>query len=222
MHFPLASTLYLAAFSLLFTALLSMLCLASPIPDETALSTLSRSSNACHKCFAGKVCAGPSGNKKCVTPMQVGQSCGKDPFWICKRGLTCEHFVCRGKYVPQDGRCTRGGLRCRAGLACAGTAQVRKCVKPMGEGMKCKGDPYWVCKHGLVCRGGVCQKRAIPKDASCRWPAAVCAKGLVCAGKADNPRCVMPMKMGGKCKGDPYWVCEKGLKCVDGVCAKSW
>lgn len=205
--------------ALLLLLLLLTLLTTSP---SSALRPLSRRNASCPKCFPGKVCVGPRGNRKCVTPMEKGQVCGKDPFWVCKPGLVCERFVCRGKYVPKGGRCTRKGLPCFPGYVCAGTPKIKKCVKPMREGKPCANDPWWVCAAGLVCRRGVCQKDRIPKDGSCRFPGAKCAPGLVCAGPPDNKRCVMPMKEGGQCRGgrDPYWVCIEGLVCINNTCQK--
>lgn len=204
--------------SVSLSVLLVTLSIFFTLSASSAVSPVVRQNASCHKCAPGKVCVGPTGNKKCVTPMNVGETCGQDPFWVCMTGLTCEHFVCRGKFVPEGGRCTDGGLRCRQGFTCAETATVKKCVKPMQEGKQCGNDPYWVCRDGLVCRGGVCQRNRIPRDVSCRFPEAVCEHGLVCAGPPKNPRCVKAMGKGGQCSTDPYWVCRSGLKCVDGVC----
>lgn len=207
-----------SASALLLLLVVALLNLSS----SSIIRPVSRQNASCHTCAPGKICAGPDGDKRCVKPMDAGQACGKDPFWVCKPGLTCEQLVCRGQFVPEGGGCSDGGLRCRTGLVCAGAAGAKTCVRPLRGGSGCGSDPSGVCADGLVCRGGVCQKSKIPVGESCRFPDAVCEDGLVCAGTAENPRCVMPMKEGGECRNgrDPFWICVVGLDCVDGKCQK--
>lgn len=193
-----------------------LLALLSFHPSQShALPSILRTSTSCPThCPRGQICAGTRRQKRCVPARRLGQSCGRNPYRVCRAGLTCEVHTCRGRFVPLDGRCSKKGMRCRRGLVCAGTAEVKKCVKPMPVGGKCAKDPFWVCRVGLVCKGGVCQYERVPKGGSCRFKGSVCDKGLVCSGTEANPRCVMPMKKGQKCKrGDPYWVCEDGLVC---------
>lgn len=48
-----------------------------------------------------------------------------------------------------------------------------------------------------------------------------CAGHQVCAGGRGFARkCVTPMKQGGRCGQDPYWVCSRGLNCASGRCVK--
>eukprot|EP00171_Calliarthron_tuberculosum_P003147 IDg3147t1 len=47
-----------------------------------------------------------------------------------------------------------------------------------------------------------------------------CPHGQVCAGSSKVKKCVTPMKEGGRCGVDPFWVCLKGLRCKDHVCVK--
>lgn len=44
-------------------------------------------------CEDGTVCAGRK-NRKCVVPMQEGDTCGQDPRWVCGEGLECVRKVC--------------------------------------------------------------------------------------------------------------------------------
>lgn len=107
------------------------------------------------------------------------------------------------------------------GKVCAGTRRVKKCVKPMGEGQFCKGDPFWVCGSGLKCRDRVCVKSSV-KDPRirCDRPGVVCPSGTKCVGNKVK-RCIRPMKEGGECRNDPYWICASGLECQRRKCVKA-
>ena len=45
-------------------------------------------------CEDGLVCVGNARRDICVKPMGVGQSCGRDPFWICRSDLVCVNYKC--------------------------------------------------------------------------------------------------------------------------------
>lgn len=115
------------------------------------------------RCRRGTVCAGPLIARRCVRPMSAGKRCGVDPYWVCANGLACLNRICRPAIIPEipigplPGSC---GLlrRCPIGEVCAGLPSARRCVTPMTVGKRCGVDPYWVCAHGLRCRGGVCWK----------------------------------------------------------------
>lgn len=105
-------------------------------------------------CAKALLCAGNGKRNKCVKGMPPGGKCGNDPWWVCEKGTKCEHGTCK---VPMHGRCERA-QPCVQGLVCAGTENVRKCVKPMAPGEKCGNDPWWVCDSDALCRNGICQR----------------------------------------------------------------
>lgn len=175
------------------------------------------------KCAPGLVCAGPPDNRRCVMPMGEGGQCrgGRDPYWVCVKGLVCINNTCQKPRVKKGGSCRDEDAVCEPGTVCAGPPDNPRCVMPMGPGKQCGGgfDPFWVCEEGLMCINRIC-KAMVGKGGSCRNPnTTFCKAGLVCAGTRKNPRCVMPMGKGGRCGGnDPYWVCRAGLRCVNRVC----
>lgn len=173
-------------------------------------------------CEDGTVCAGGRpDNKRCVKPMPIGGVCKGDPFWVCEEGLECVNKVCV-KEVRKGESCVPPNTVCEDGTVCAGgRPDNKRCVKPMPVGGRCKGDPFWVCEEGLVCKNQVCRRKIAVKGESCVAPTTKCMKGTVCAGgKPDNKRCVKPLAEGDFCKGDPFWVCDKGLECVREMCVK--
>lgn len=72
---------------------------------------------------------------------------------MCKRDLVCENFVCRDKYAPKGGRCTKKGLPCFPGYVCTGMSRGKRCVKPMREGKPRANNLWWMCSIGLVIIG---------------------------------------------------------------------
>lgn len=169
------------------------------------------------ECKMGLVCAGRPTGRKCVKPMPVGGKCGKDPWWVCEPGKECRKGVCTHPRQGMNQKCAvKKGWECEKGLVCAGRKKGRKCVKPMPEGGKCGKDPWWVCEEGFRCVDGRCRKgKKVNRKCQRDWE---CKKGLRCAGREGGRKCVMPMPVGGKCETDPWWVCERGVECVDGKC----
>lgn len=163
-------------------------------------------------CVDGTVCAGSEFNMRCVKPMEVGDRCGVDPFWVCADGLVCESNTCK---IPRGGRCTTAQSSCVDGTTCAGTETKKRCVKPMSVCGKCATDPFWVCRDGLVCESNVCK---VPRGNTCTQYRNCCASGSTCAGTRGKMRCVKPMPVCGRCGVDPYWVCAEGLICEANVC----
>lgn len=83
-------------------------------------------------------------------------------------------------------------------------------------GMKCGKDPFWVCQDGLECSDGVC-KATVGKGERC-GRMAKCAAPLSCVGRKKNLRCFEKKAVNMRCGKDPFWVCQDGLSCCDGVC----
>lgn len=163
-------------------------------------------------CPPGLQCVGPQGKKLCRKAMQLDERCGTDPYWVCDKKLTCSRNKCK---LDDGGDCTSKAFACRSGTRCVGPSGRKRCRKPMQIGDKCGVDPYWVCTRQLVCEDNKC-KRAM--GGKCNTNSSACASGTVCAGPKGRKQCRKPMKVGAKCKGDPYWVCEPGATCEDGMC----
>lgn len=73
-------------------------------------------------CRTGTECVGDPYLKVCTIPMEAGELCGVDPFWVCGDGLKCENNVCKvgsggSCFIPFH-ECGRG-LSCRPGYTCA-------------------------------------------------------------------------------------------------------
>ncbi|PXF39691.1 hypothetical protein BWQ96_10608 [Gracilariopsis chorda] len=171
-------------------------------------------------CVDGTICAGTDTKKQCVTPMSVGGRCGQDPFWICEAGLDCVDGTCTKPKIPKGGDCLPEGSVCVDGTICAGTDTKKQCVTPMSVGGRCGQDPFWICEAGLDCVDGTCTKPKIPKGGDCLPEGSVCVDGTICAGTDTKKQCVTPMSVGGRCGQDPFWICESGLVCEGGLCAK--
>eukprot|EP00178_Gracilaria_changii_P025568 TRINITY_DN78751_c0_g1_i1.p1 TRINITY_DN78751_c0_g1~~TRINITY_DN78751_c0_g1_i1.p1 ORF type:complete len:233 (-),score=10.58 TRINITY_DN78751_c0_g1_i1:340-1038(-) len=179
--------------------------------------------NSCFRggCPGNTVCAGRSWWKKCVVPMPLGKRCGVDPYWVCERGLVCQNFVCRLPLIPVGGDCSRRGSVCVPGSVCVGDAQVERCVKPRGPGMKCGSDPFTACVSGLECIEGMCMVPKIDLGGDCKPEGSVCKDGLFCLGDNGLKKCVKGMTEGQKCGLDPFWSCQPGLSCIGRICTKN-
>lgn len=123
-------------------------------------------------------------------------------------------------FLPEKADCTHATTSCIPGTVCAGRPTHKKCVIPMKEDEFCKGDPFWVCESGLECVDELCVVPKIEEGNSCKGNVSGCEDGTVCAGSRRRKKCVVPMKEGELCKGDPFWVCASGLNCVDQTCKK--
>ena len=117
----------------------------------------------------------------------------------------------------RSGRCPGPGSPCPKGMKCVGPTGRMKCKHPMRANKRCGQDPYWVCADGLNCVKNVCTKK-VPVNNDCSTEEGTCPKGKECVGPSGKKRCNKPMKKGGRCGVDPYWVCADGLTCVDEIC----
>lgn len=169
-------------------------------------------------CSSGLACAGTDSDKRCVRPMTLNGDCGQDPFWICESTLKCIEGKCSKPVIPAGQSCIASGSICADGLVCTGSETDKRCVKPMPLDGECGQDPFWICQDGLNCMNGTCKKPVVPEGHSCLSSGSVCADGLVCTGSDTDKRCVKPMILGGSCGQDPFWVCQKGLECIDSKC----
>lgn len=167
-------------------------------------------------CGEGLSCVGNEGNRKCFMKKGPGMACGKDPFWVCRAWLKCKNGVCVPA-IEQGGSCNEPAEVCREGLSCLGNEGDRKCFMKKGPGMACGKDPFWVCRAGLKCEGGVCVT-PIGTGRECDELGSVCQDGLFCVGRVGNRRCFPKRKAGEKCGKDPFWQCQWDLRCVDGLC----
>lgn len=66
-------------------------------------------------CLSGTKCVGDAHLKVCTTPMEAGEPCAVDPFWVCGEGLKCQGHVCR---VDRGGSCFIPFHECLLGLSC--------------------------------------------------------------------------------------------------------
>lgn len=75
-------------------------------------------------CSSGLMCAGLRNRKRCVKPMGLGQSCLRDPYWVCAKGLSCRYYRCV-RALSTDCDCTDGTGLCEMGTICKGDANTR-------------------------------------------------------------------------------------------------
>lgn len=168
-------------------------------------------------CEDGLTCLGVEGNMKCFVGRDVGDRCGRDPFWACRPELRCVDKICAGPPIAKAGACNNPGDICEDGVSCLGPEGNKKCVRGRNVGDRCGNDPFWFCKEGLKCVKKVCLK-PIAKAGACNIPAPVCEAGLSCLGPVGNRKCVRGRNVGDMCGNDPFWFCKNGLDCVDKVC----
>lgn len=199
-------------------ALLSLLLTVHGLP-----AALKTATTACTQygasCGNDRICAGPDGKLLCVRPMPAGNSCAVDPYWVCRESLRCENHVC---VVPEMGDCFLNENFCSSGTICAGIGNLKRCVHPAGEGYSCGSNHFQICKTGLRCTNDECVRPQIPAGNSCSESGAQCEEGTICAGTTENKRCVAPMGEGKQCGQDPFWICEEGLDCKNGVCIANY
>lgn len=195
-------------------ALLSLLLTVHGLP-----STMKKGTLACTQygvpCGNNRKCAGPDENLLCVRAMPAGKSCAVDPYWICEESLKCENHVC---VVPEMGNCSQNEDHCSSGLICAGSGNLKRCVRPVGEGHSCGSNSFQICETGLNCANDKCVRPQVSAGGNCSASKVQCKEGTVCVGKLENMRCVVPMEEGKQCGQDPYWVCKGGLVCSNGLC----
>lgn len=168
-------------------------------------------------CERAAECAGTSTDKTCVLPKSQGETCGLTSKDICKRSLSCTDNVCSVSKIPAGGVCLFNRATCDDGLICAGNAHRKICVTPKERGDQCGRSSFEKCQSDLECHGGRC---CVPQNGDCLPSRSICVPGLVCAGRTNKKRCVEPMPEGDACGQDPFWVCEKGLNCVNNICVK--
>lgn len=175
-------------------------------------------------CESGLLCAGSNQRKKCVRPMNIGQRCGGDPFWVCAPDAQCVDHRCRtggvppAAKVPEGGNCKKANTVCVTGTICAGKKKGRKCIRPIAIGDSCNKSAYSICDDGLECYKRRCIIARIQEDGDCSTDGSICQDSLVCAGPEGSKKCVLPSFLGGGCGSDPYNVCAEGFDCVDGEC----
>ncbi|KAI0562538.1 hypothetical protein FGB62_58g042 [Gracilaria domingensis] len=159
-------------------------------------------------CAHGTVCVGTSRVKRCVIPGPAGYRCGKNPFMVCRKGLKCQHGLCR---LRKGRRCGFKNAFCEEGTVCS--KHKKRCVVWTGCGKRCSSSHG--CRRGLTCEKGICK---IPVGGQCYSEGSICVRGSVCAGYGLNKRCVMLKKRGQRCGTNPYSMCHHGLKCEQGTC----
>lgn len=77
-------------------------------------------------CVSGTWCVGTRTVKRCKAPKGLGEQCGKDPFWVCHRGLTCDRRDYRCK-LRRGRHCnSKTGKYCVSGSKCVGY-RYKKC-----------------------------------------------------------------------------------------------
>lgn len=201
-------------FLCLFLAVLTLITFES----ATGSSGIPRGGDCLERetgCARSLVCVGTETRKRCVRPMPAGKPCDVDPYWVCAPNLVCESNVCK---IPKGRRCVGNETSCVSGTICAGTDTRKRCVKPMPTCGRCGVDPWWVCRGRLVCENNICKIRM---NGACNYPGSCCVDGTACVGPEHQKRCSKPMPKGGRCGADPWWVCDEGLMCMNGVCAHS-
>lgn len=165
-----------------------------------------------NKCDKDLHCVGPSDRRRCKPLQKLGARCGQDPYWVCAKGLTCQ-YRCR---ISLNGFCTDDPNWCARGLHCVGTKHTKRCKKPVKVGGSCNVDPFWKCGSGLTCQHKKCR---FTQGEECTDDPNWCAKGLKCVGSKYYKQCEKPVKLGGQCLIEPFWVCDKGLVCgKDNIC----
>lgn len=128
--------------------------------------------------------------------------------------LSLSRPIARGK------KCDPAGEECATGLSCIVPAPPRKprCYMKMPVGKQCAVDPFWVCEDHLVCMNNIC-KIPIEGTGKCENIAnSMCRPPLSCVGPRRKKRCYMKKPPGMRCGVDPFWVCQDGLACREGVC----
>lgn len=109
---------------------------------------------------------------------------------------------------------------CPSGLICVGPKVTMRCAPTRPVGSECDSQQYLPCEPGVLCRDGLCTESIVSEGGNCLPFGSVCESGTVCAGRNGRKKCVLPMKEGEFCKGDPFWVCEEGLECSDNLCIR--
>lgn len=155
------------------------------------------------ECEQGTVCVGTSLSKRCVEPLENGEACGNDPFWVCEDGLTCRNDICRMPLVKVGESCAAVGSECEKGTVCIGTKTSKRCVKRLEEGESCGSDEFGVCQKELTCRNDICRKALVKVGGSCLAEGSECITGAVCVATTTSKRCVKPLAEGESCGRDP-------------------
>ena len=167
------------------------------------------------QCADGATCAGSGRSRKCAPlPRELGEKC--DGTLKCKRGFVCDG-LCK---LPKQADCLRHPTGCIAGTLCSGTRLKKLCSPVRSEGHRCSEVGFMPCGPGLSCVKNVCARGTVPSGARCQGAGEVCKAGLLCGGPPRNRICVKPMQKGQFCKGDPYWKCAQGLRCLDKYCVE--
>lgn len=163
-------------------------------------------------CVDGLRCVGSNDVKQCTKPSPVGGDCEISMFSLCEDDLKCEENQCK---IREGSVCTGAPNSCSSGLSCVGANEEKRCKTLMPVGGKCRTDPFWICEKGLVCQKEHCR---IPSKGLCLHAPKFCARGTKCVGTNTKKRCKKPMRLGGRCGTDPFWVCGGRLLCDNNRC----
>lgn len=87
--------------------------------------------------------------------------------------------------------------------------------KTLSAGDKCHPNGSSKCGKNLRCEDEVCK---IEDGGVCTTKPRLCISGKSCVGTGSTKKCKSLMGVGERCQQDPFWVCERGLRCEDNVC----
>lgn len=192
---------------------LSVLCLRTAL--ASGLREGAVCANAPGACNPPLSCLGTGKHKKCFMRKGLGMVCGRDPYWVCEKGLICQG-TCKNP-VGQGGACNSRSDGCRPPLSCLGLPGNKKCLMKKSLGDVCGVDPFWVCQEGLTCEFNKCRTTSVEEAGSCNFPGEICVAPFSCIGNDGNKKCFKRRQVGMGCGIGPFSVCEKHLFC-DGIC----
>ena len=148
-------------------------------------------------CQAGLACV----DDRCEAPRTEGQRC--DATDACAIGFIC-----------QDGKCAppaAAGEICERALDCdSARCHEGRCANEVGRGATC--DAQNVCRIGLACTDGTCQKRPASGGTCYRDQLVDCGANETCWEGWCEPR----RDEGGECAS--MFDCKFGLFCRDATC----
>ena len=147
-------------------------------------------------------------------PRELGETCGRT--LKCNTGLTCDG-LCK---LPKMAPCLHHPTQCVAGTVCADTRLRKLCSTTRSDVHRCSEVGFLPCAAGLSCVSNVCVRGDVPRGQLCSGAHEACRAGLVCGGPSHNRIFVKPMQKGEFCKGDPYWKCGEGLRCLNQYCVE--
>lgn len=163
-----------------------------------------------NECASGLKCVGTKNFKfkMCIQDeyrKNAGDSCGFNPYNVCKSNLICEDEKCK---IKQHGSCSliptqfqsMKGDNCVKGLKCVTyktywVIRQRQCEIPSSTNGKCKNSTY--CTFGRTCEDGICK---IKNGFNCLKNQDACAKGLQCFKYLSFKICLKPVPESGYCE----------------------